>query len=80
MPRPPPRSTLPSSSAASDVNKRQVYRHNVSVLKKAGDRVSSGEIIGYTGGENAPGQDKNLFEFELWHNGTPVDPQGYIVF
>ena len=61
-------------------NMISVYRHNVSVLKKAGDRVSSGEIIGYTGGENAPGQDKNLFEFELWHNGTPVDPQGYIVF
>ena len=61
-------------------NMVSVYRHNVSVLKKAGDRVSSGEIIGYTGGENAPGQDKNLFEFELWHNGAPVDPQGYIVF
>ena len=61
-------------------NMISVYRHNVSVLKKAGDRVSSGEIIGYTGGENALGQDKNLFEFELWHNGTPVDPQGYIVF
>ena len=61
-------------------NMISVYRHNVSVLKKAGDRVSSGEIIGYTGGENAPGQDKNLFEFELWHNGTPVDPQGYIGF
>lgn len=51
-------------------NMISVYRHNVSVLKKAGDRVSSGEIIGYTGGENAPGQDKNMFEFELWHNGT----------
>ena len=37
-------------------NMISVYRHNVSVLKKAGDRVSSGEIIGYTGGENAPGQ------------------------
>lgn len=47
------------------------------MLKKAGDRVSSGEIIGYTGGENAPGQDKNLFEFELWHNGTPVDRRIY---
>ena len=21
-----------------------------------------------------------LFEFELWNNGKPVDPEGYIVF
>lgn len=58
-----------------------VYRHNTSVLKKAGDRVSSGEIIAYTGDSNAEASSgKNLFEFELWHNGTPVDPEGFIVF
>ena len=61
-------------------NMLSVYRHNTSVLKKAGERVSSGEIVGYTGGEKSAGGGQNLFEFELWHNGTPIDPEGYIVF
>lgn len=62
-------------------NLLSVYRNNVSVLKKEGARVRSGEVIGYTGTAAEPGATpKNLFEFELWHNGTPVDPQGYIVF
>lgn len=61
-------------------NMISVYRHNTSVLKKAGERVSSGEIVGYTGGEKSADGGQNLFEFELWHNGTPIDPEGYIVF
>lgn len=61
-------------------NLLSVYRHNTSVLKKVGDRVRSGEIIGYTGSAGTNTANKNLFEFELWHNGVPVDPQGYIVF
>ena len=62
-------------------NMLSVYRNNTSVLKKAGDRVRAGEIIGYTGTADESGVgNKNIFEFELWHNGTPVDPQGYIVF
>lgn len=61
-------------------NMLSVYRHNVSVVKKAGDRVRSGEVIGYTGSADASASGKNLFEFELWHNGSPVDPEGYIVF
>lgn len=43
-------------------------------------RVRSGEIIGYTGSTQPDAAKKNLFEIELWHNGTPVDPQSYIVF
>lgn len=62
-------------------NMLSVYRNNTSVLKKAGDRVRAGEIVGYTGTADESGVgNKNIFEFELWHNGTPVDPQGYIVF
>ena len=40
--------------------------------------IRSGELIGY----NAEVQDGEvrLFEFELWNNGKPVDPEGYIVF
>lgn len=56
-----------------------VYRNNTSVLKRTGDRVKGGEVIGYTGSTDSP-QDSGNFEFELWHNGSPVDPVGYIVF
>ena len=62
-------------------NMLSVYRHNTSVLKKTGDRVSSGEIIGYAGGESPSTQARqNIFEFELWQNGTPIDPERFIVF
>lgn len=61
-------------------NLTSVYRHNTEVLRKVGDRVRSGEIIGYTGNAESDASNKNLFEIELWHNGTPVDPQSYIVF
>ena len=61
-------------------NLTSVYRHNNEVIRKVGDRVRSGEIIGYTGSTQPDAAKKNLFEIELWHNGTPVDPQSYIVF
>lgn len=62
-------------------NMLSVYRHNTRVLKKTGDRVSSGEIIGYAGGEaHATNNTQNIFEFELWQNGTPIDPERFIVF
>ena len=28
----------------------------------------------------ADGGDAKIFEFELWSNGKPVDPESYIVF
>lgn len=57
-----------------------VYRNNTSVLKRTGDRVKGGEVIGYTGSAENGEEGTGNFEFELWHNGSPVDPQGYIVF
>ena len=40
--------------------------------------MRAGEQIGYNA-EAADGEVR-LFEFELWNNGKPVDPEGYIVF
>ena len=54
-----------------------VYRNNISVLRKGGERIRSGEVIGYTGSTEPEARN---FEFELWNNGAAVDPQGYIVF
>lgn len=60
-----------------------VYRHNAIVHKQVGERVRGGEIIGATAeqeSEDGPGDVRQPFGFELWYNGTAVDPQGYIVF
>jgi murein DD-endopeptidase MepM/ murein hydrolase activator NlpD len=56
-----------------------LYKHNRVLLKKAGDRVNSGEALAIVGdtGENSTGPH---LHFELWHNGSPVDPAAYMVF
>ena len=61
-------------------NLLSVYRHSVQSLKSVGEHVKEGEVIGYTGEGLSGESGKGLFEFELWHNGSPVDPEGYIVF
>ncbi len=57
------------------------YKHLSSPKVRVGERVKSGQIIataGSTDGDEA-GVAKP-FGFELWHNGTPVNPESYIVF
>ncbi len=55
------------------------YKHNSVLLKKTGDHVRSGESIAISGnsGENTTGPH---LHFELWHNGTAVNPRDYITF
>lgn len=59
-------------------NLLSVYRNLSQSLVSAGQTIRSGEQVGYNA-EAAEGEQK-LFEFELWNNGKPVDPEGYIVF
>ncbi|MDC3260074.1 M23 family metallopeptidase [bacterium] len=56
-----------------------MYKHNSVLFKKVGDKVKAGEAIAIIGesGELSSGPHLHL---ELWHNGTPVDPQDYIIF
>ncbi len=56
-----------------------VYKHNSSLLKKIGSYVNAGEPIAIVGetGELSTGPH---LHFELWHNGTPVNPLEYIAF
>ncbi len=58
-----------------------VYKHLSEVLPSVGTRLQAGEIIGYNGSVDSevPGSAGPL-KFELWYNGTPVDPENYIVF
>ncbi|WP_418983003.1 murein hydrolase activator EnvC family protein [Alistipes sp.] len=55
-----------------------VYKNLSQSLVAAGQAVRSGEQIGYNA-QTGP-DEARLFEFELWNNGKPVDPEGYIVF
>lgn len=56
-----------------------VYKHALTVYKKMGDVVKKGEVIAAVGntGEFTTGPH---LHFELWIDGSPVDPQQYIVF
>ena len=57
-----------------------VYKHCARALLPLGSRVKSGEVIGYTGEGLSGNEGKGTFAFELWQNGSPVDPENYIVF
>lgn len=49
-------------------------------MVSTGQRLRSGEVLGYSNDPQAEGTDSKLFGFELWSDGKPVDPEGYIVF
>lgn len=56
------------------------YLHNSRLLKKTGDRVSAGEVIAFTGDFDEEVKEKGYMQFQLWYNGSPVDPENYIIF
>ena len=62
-----------------DNNLLSFYKHNSVLLKKLGDRVVAGESIALVGnsGETTTG---THLHFELWFNGSPVNPKDYIAF
>ena len=53
-----------------------IYRRNSALLKNEGDFVHAGDAIGILGkqDENNP----SGLHFELWHNGTSIDPTQYM--
>lgn len=55
------------------------YKHNSSLLKKAGDVVKAGDVIAIIGNSGELSTGPHL-HFELWYNGTSLDPQKYISF
>lgn len=56
-----------------------IYKHNAVLLKKVGNFVSAGETIAIIGnsGELTDGPHLHL---EVWHNGSPIDPEQIISF
>jgi murein DD-endopeptidase MepM/ murein hydrolase activator NlpD len=62
-----------------DNNLVSVYKHNSELLKKMGDHANAGEIIAFMGNTGELTTGPHL-HFELWHKGTPLDPEKYIDF
>lgn len=62
-----------------DNNLISVYKHNSELLKKVGNHVTAGEAIAIIGNSGELTSGPHL-HFELWHNGTPIDPEDYIAF
>ncbi|NEQ49874.1 MAG: M23 family metallopeptidase [Leptolyngbya sp. SIO3F4] len=60
-------------------NLLSVYKHCSVLLKRTGEAVKAGEPIAIVGnsGEHTTGPH---LHFELWENGTPVNPEEYIDF
>ncbi len=56
-----------------------VYKHNAELLKNTGDKVKAGEAIAIIGNTGKLSTGPHL-HFELWYNGTAMDPQQYIDF
>ena len=56
-----------------------IYKHNAKLLKSAGERVKAGTAIALAGNTGSTSVGTHL-HFELWHNGSPVDPAKYINF
>ncbi len=56
-----------------------IYKHNAELLKHMGDRVKAGEPIAIMGNSGELTTGPHL-HFELWYNGTPLNPQDYISF
>jgi len=56
-----------------------VYKHNAELFKTIGEKVKSGEVIAIMGNSGELTTGPHL-HFELWHNGTALDPETYIDF
>ena len=56
-----------------------VYKHNAELLKDVGDNVKAGDVIAIMGNTGELTTGPHL-HFELWHNGTALDPETYIDF
>lgn len=55
-------------------NMISIYRHLSQSLVGPGTRVKQGEALG------SIDQGTELFEFEMWQGGNPVNPENYVVF
>ena len=53
-----------------------IYRNLSGAIVTKGQRVISGEVIGYSAVED---EAEKMFEFEMWMGGKPLNPESYIL-
>jgi murein DD-endopeptidase MepM/ murein hydrolase activator NlpD len=56
-----------------------VYEHNSVLMKKVGDNVQAGDVIAIIGNTGELSTGPHL-HFELWYQGSPVNPVDYVTF
>lgn len=56
-----------------------IYKHCAALLKKTGEYVKAGDPIAIVGSSGEQNTGPHV-HFELWYNGTPIDPNDYMVF
>lgn len=56
-----------------------VYKHNAELLKKTGNFVNAGEIISIVGNSGEVTNGPHL-HFELWYNGSSLNPEEFVTF
>ena len=56
-----------------------IYKHNERLLKQVGEVVKAGDAIAKVGNSGEYTTGPHL-HFELWHDGTPLNPEDYINF
>ena len=61
-------------------NVLSIYKNLAQSMVSTGQRLPQRRVLGYSNDPQAEGTDSKLFGFELWSDGKPVDPEGYIVF
>lgn len=57
-----------------------IYLHNRTLLKEVGDKVSAGTPIALLGASASIDESSPHLHFELWQDGSPLDPSLYINF
>jgi murein DD-endopeptidase MepM/ murein hydrolase activator NlpD len=60
-------------------NLMSVFKHNSRLNKKTGERVKTGEVISSVGNTGVNSKGPHM-HFELWYNGTPVNPEEFVAF
>jgi murein DD-endopeptidase MepM/ murein hydrolase activator NlpD len=56
-----------------------IYKHCSAILKPTGERVKAGEAIAIVGSSGEKSSGPHL-HFELWFNGSAVNPQDFVAF
>ncbi|MBI4647149.1 MAG: M23 family metallopeptidase [Bacteroidia bacterium] len=62
-----------------DNNFISIYKHMREKLVEQGSHINAGDPVAIIGGSGEFSTGPHL-HFELWYNGTPLDPEDYIIF